>query len=172
MLQVQQFSHRMDLLPVNRDNMRLCQVAGFYEETAWVGGRPRPFLTYLAPGLESDRNVLIVAPPSGMDPISFLEDSGLRALADRELFFLHLLLPARKGWDLLGEDADYFHAVFDRSVGRNYYVTMVKQDNFYALDIGDGAGVALQATTRPAPAKAQTDGICRRSPRTAISSVP
>lgn len=158
MKQIQQFPPRMDALPVDRSNMRLCQVAGLFLETARVGGTERPFLTYLAPGLESDRNVLLVAPPSGAEPVAFLEESGLLALADRERFFLHLLLPGAGGWDLSGADADYFHAVFAESVSRTHYVTMIKQDNFYALGVGDGAAVALQAATRRPLPRRSADG--------------
>lgn len=155
---VQQFPDRMDQLPVRRDNMRLCQLSGlFQEETLLINGRPRPFLTYLTEGLESDRNVLIVAPPSDCDPAEFMEESGLLQLADQMKFFLHVLIPEPGGWDLSGDAADYFHGVFDASVSRQHYVTMVKQDNFYALGFGDGADVALQAATRrPVPRKTVT----------------
>ena len=153
---IQSFPEHMDQLEVDRKNMRLCQVSGlFEEETAPINGRRRHFLTYLAPDLESDRNVLIVAPPSQCDPVEFLESSGLKRLADEHKFFLHLLIAEDGKWDLGGDSADYFHGVFDASTSRKHYVTMIKQDNFYALGFGDGADVALQAVTR-APQNRQT----------------
>lgn len=146
---IQTMPEAMGRLPVDRQNMRRCQLTGLYrEQTPPIGGRPREFLTYLAPELEYDRNAVLVVPPSGCDPVRFLEESGLRALADEEKFFLHLLVPEAGGWALDGETAGAVQGMFAAVTSRQYYVTMVKQDNFYLLGFGDGADAALQAATR------------------------
>lgn len=152
------FPARMDEIALDRSNSRLCQVCGLYQETAQVRGQARVFLTYLPEGLESDRNVLIVAPPANCDVAAFLESSGLRALANAKKFFLHILIPENSRWDTDGLDAEYFQAVFDASVSRRYYVTMVKQDNFYALGFEDGCDIALQAVTMRPVERQAADG--------------
>lgn len=119
-------------------------ISGLFEETVTAGGSEREFLTYLAPGMHYNRNVIVAAPPAGADPAEFLETSGLRRLADEQQVFVSLLVPKGGAWDKTGADADYMNAVNVCVQARVYYVTLLG-DNIYALGFGDGADIAHQA---------------------------
>lgn len=134
---------QMDFVHPNRSLINGC-----FEETVWVNGSDRSFLTYIPENLEYCQPCLVVAPPADVAPQVFMEEAGLRELADEQRLFLFLLKAGASGWSYDGSDADYMNAVYKEVQSRNYYVTM--QDNIYACGIGDGAAVAHQAVQKMA----------------------
>ena len=133
-------------LPVDFTHPNRTLLHGCFWEQVNVAGKKRKFLTYIPKDLEYCQPCLVVAPPSGHDPLPYLETSGLRALADQEQLFLFLLVSEEGGWQTDGGDADYMNTVYMAIQRRDFYVTM--QDNIYACGIGDGAVIAHQAAQR------------------------
>lgn len=133
-------------LPVDFRHPNRTLIHGLFRETVATSDGERTFLTYIPKDLEYCQPCLVVAPPSWKEPLEFLEQSGLRRLAEDRQLFLFLLIPWEDGWRSDGSDADYMNAVYAAAQRRDYYVTM--QDNFYACGMGDGAIVAHQAAQR------------------------
>lgn len=126
-----------------KDPSRLL-ISGAYEETVLIDGSERRFITYLAPGMHNNQNVVVVVPPAKEDPFKFLKESGLCEFADKNQVFVSLLVAEHGAWDFSGRDADYMNAVNVQIQARVYYVTLLG-DNIYAYGIGDGADIAHQA---------------------------
>lgn len=145
-LTVGAFPEDMSQLPVDFAHPNRTLVHGCFQEKVTVQGAERVFYTFIPENLEYCQPCLVVAPPSGEEPLTYLESSGLRRLAEERQLFLFLLIPRTGGWQTDGSDADYMNAVYAAAQRRDYYVTM--QDNFYACGIGDGATVAHQAAQR------------------------
>lgn len=145
-LKLQQFPPNMGELPIDFQNPNKCLLTGAFEEQVVVKGISRTFITYLAPELENCRQCIVVAPPSNVDALEYLQSSGWQTLADEQKLFVHLLVPQNGSWDSTGTDADYMNAIYSRIQARDYYVTM--QDNIYAFGIGDGAVIAQQAAMK------------------------
>jgi len=145
-LTVKSLPEDMASLPVDFTEPNRTLLHGCFWERANIAGKERKFLTYIPKDLEYCQPCLVVAPPSGHDPLTYLEASGLRALADQERLFLFLLVPEKGGWQTDGGDADYMNTVYMAIQRRDFYVTM--QDNIYACGIGDGAVIAHQAAQR------------------------
>ncbi|MBQ1490589.1 MAG: prolyl oligopeptidase family serine peptidase [Blautia sp.] len=146
MLEVKKLPEDMSVFPVDKKDMKRCPLEGLFEEEVKVGEEKRSFYTYLAPGLHYNQPCLVVAPPSGADVLSFLEEGAYLSLAREQQFFLHVLIPGGEGWNKDGVDADYMNRVYVQIQARTAYVTM--QDNIYALGVGDGADVAQQAVMK------------------------
>ncbi len=145
-LAIQQFPEDMSGLAVDFAHPNRALIHGCFRETASVHGVARSFLTYIPEGLEYCQPCLVVALPSGEEPLRYLNTSGLRKLAEKQKLFLHLLEASQDGWQTDGSDADFMNAVYAAIQARDYYVTM--QDNIYACGIGDGAAVAHQAAQK------------------------
>ncbi|WP_215697051.1 PHB depolymerase family esterase [Clostridium sp. MCC353] len=143
---IKKFPEDKSSFPIDKTNMNRCLFSGLYEETVEIRGKTRVFLTYLTPGLEYDKNCVIIAPPSGISPEQFLEDGFWLDFADRENVFLHLLVPENRKWNDDGLDADYMNKVYVEIQSRKNYVVI--QDNVYAVGIGDGAVIAQQAVMK------------------------
>ncbi|WP_302227489.1 PHB depolymerase family esterase [Marvinbryantia sp.] len=145
---MRKFPQKMADIPIDFAHPNQTLMQGCFEETAAVNGESRSFLTYIPEKLEYCQPCLIVAPPAGVDPAEYMEESGLKKLADDKRLFLFLLKADPFGWKYDGSDADYMNAVYTEVQSRNYYVTM--QDNIYACGIGDGAAIAHQAVQKMA----------------------
>ena len=144
-LQIRRFPEDMSGFSIPKKDFDRCLLCGLFEETVSVNGAERNFYTYIAEGLPYDSRCLVVAPPDDEDAADFLVSSGLKDFADRELVFLHLLVP-RGRWNFDGADAEYMNMVYARVQSRDAYVTM--QDNIYAFGFGRGATVAMQAAMK------------------------
>ena len=136
----------MSQFPVDFAHPNRTLIHGCFREKVTVWKEERAFYTYIPKDLEYCQPCLVVAPPSGEEPLAYMEISGLRQLAEERQLFLFLLIPRSGGWQTDGSDADYMNAVYAAAQRRDYYVTM--QDNFYACGICDGATVAHQAAQR------------------------
>ncbi|MBP5212175.1 MAG: hypothetical protein J6Z30_04890, partial [Pyramidobacter sp.] len=147
-LVIQAWPQDMSALPVDLAHPNRTLLSGLFRETATVGGEKRELLTYIPKDLEYCQPCLIVAPPSDAVLPDYLEQSGLRELAEKKRLYVHLLVPRAGGWRSDGSDADFMNAAYAVVQGRDYYVTM--QDNIYACGIGDGAVVAHQAAAKMA----------------------
>lgn len=133
-------------LPVDFMHPNRTLISGLFREAVAVRGVQRYFLTYIPENLEYCQPCLVAVPPADQEPLAYLEDSGLRQLAEEQQLYLHLLMPDGKSWNLDGTDADYMNAVYAAVQRRDFYVTM--QDNLYACGFGDGAAIAHQAAQR------------------------
>lgn len=142
-LTVQHYPEKMGDLPVDYRHLKRVLVNGLFEEQAKTASGPRPYYAYIPENLDYCQRCLVVCPPAAVDPVDFLEESGLRAFADEKQVFLFLMKAENGKWDLSGKDAAYMNAVYVGAQSRNYYITM--QDNFYAIGIGDGADIAHEA---------------------------
>lgn len=145
---IRKFPRKMADIPIDFEHPNQTLIQGCFEEAVSVNGKSKSFLTYIPEKLEYCRPCLIVAPPAGVDSAEYMEESGLKKLADDQRLFLFLLKAEPSGWKYDGNDADYMNAVYTEAQSRNYYVTM--QDNIYACGIGDGAVIAHQAVQKMA----------------------
>ena len=90
-LTIQQFPQDMSVFPVPHRNFDRCLISGLFQETVSVNGEERHFLTYIPADQPYDAQCIVIAPPSGQDPVEFLERSGLKEFADSNHLFLHLM---------------------------------------------------------------------------------
>lgn len=146
MITVQHFPGDMSTLAVDRTAPRRCLLSGLFEETVDVNGSSRSFYTYLKPDLLYNQPCLVLAPPSEIPVLEYLEQSFWLRFAEEHELFLHILIPSSQGWDPNGADADYMNQVYMQIQARQAYVTM--QDNIYALGIDGGSTIAQQAVMK------------------------
>ena len=143
---LKQMPPHMDQMPIDSGDLGKVLISGCFQQETTVGDKKRPFITYIPEEMHNCQPAIVAALPSGVDSLEYMEQSGLRALADEKKLFLFLLSPEGEAWDLSGADADFMNAVYVEAQARDYYVTM--QDNFYACGLGDGANVAHQAASK------------------------
>lgn len=141
MLEVKKFPEDMSTIEVDRGEAKRCLVSGIFEESVDVGGRPRRFYTYIAPGLCSCQPCLVLAPPEGIPVPEYLENSFWLDFAREHQIFLHVLEPENGRYG--SSDPEYMNRVYVGIQSRKYYVTM--QDNIYAAGIGGDVKIAQQA---------------------------
>ena len=143
---LKQMPDDMSKLPVDPEHLNRVLINGYFQQHVMVRGEKRRFITYIPEEMDNCQPCLVVAPPADTKGPEFLEDSGLKRLADEKKLFVFLLLPEEGKWDLSGVDAEFMNGVYVEAQARDYYVTM--QDNFYACGIGEGADVAQQAACK------------------------
>lgn len=145
-LALNQLPEDMTRLQVDPEHLNRVLISGCFEQHLIVNGITRKFIVYLPKDIENDQQCIIIAPPSRVNILEFLVQSGFKRLADKQKIFIFLLIPGADGWDLSGTDADFMNAVYIAIQNRDYYVTM--QDNIYACGIADGADIAHQAAQK------------------------
>ena len=143
MLTLNQFPKQMADLELDFDHLNRALINGCFEERVQIGKQERSFLIYIPKQIEYARPCIIAAPPSGADPLAFLEHSGLARLADENMLYTAVLTPPKEGWKLTPDDPAFMNAVYEAVQRRDYYVTI--QDNIYACGAGEGAAVAQLA---------------------------
>lgn len=132
-----------DEIPVDLMAPEKSQLHGLFLQCWKVNGIDRTMVTYLPEGFCHNNRALIVAPPSNAEPASFLSESGLGELADREKLLVAILKPIDGHWNAIGGDAAFMNAAYKKLQSREYYVVM--QDCIYALGFADGVDVAQEA---------------------------
>lgn len=133
-------------LPVDFKDPGKFQIAGLFRQTWVVDGVSRSVLTYAAEGLHYNCPCLIIAPPSHLETIEFLQTGEFIKLAERNQILLVILETLNGAWDFSGKDADFMNSVYKNVQAREYYVVM--QDCIYAAGFGDGASIAQQAVMK------------------------
>lgn len=133
-------------LPVDFKDPGKFQIAGLFRQTWVVDGVSRSVLTYAAEGLHYNCPCLIIAPPSHLEIVEFLQTGEFIKLAERNQILLVILETLNGAWDFSGKDADFMNSVYKNVQAREYYVVM--QDCIYAAGFGDGASIAQQAVMK------------------------
>jgi len=135
-----------DDIPVDLMDPGLSCFHGAFRQEWETGGCRRSMVCYLPEGFRQNNRCIIAIPPSRTDPLLFLQESGLRTLADRQKLLICLPEPKTAGWQYDGADADFMNAAYKKVQSREYYVVM--QDCIYAMGFGDGTVIALQAVMK------------------------
>ncbi len=146
MLTIKPLPENMAAFPVDPAHLNRALINGCFRETVQVAEKTRSFLSYLPDEIEYCQRCIVVCPPAEKDPLAFLEESGLKALADRQKLYIFVMEADQPSWKQDETAADFMNAVYVKIQARDYYVTM--QDNIYALGVGDGAEVAQVAASR------------------------
>lgn len=148
MLTIKPLPQNVSELPVDFEHLNRALIQGCFREETIVAGKTRSFISYLPENIEYCQRCIVVCPPSDENPLEFLENSGLKELADRQKLYIFLMEKDGDNWKTDGTDADFMNAVYVKIQARDYYVTM--QDNIYACGIGDGAVIAHKAVQKAA----------------------
>ena len=89
-------------LPVDFKDPGKFQIAGLFRQTWVVDGVSRSVLTYAAEGLHYNCPCLIIAPPSHLETIEFLQTGEFIKLAERNQILLVILETLNGAWDFSG----------------------------------------------------------------------
>ncbi len=118
---------------------------GLYDDILDVNGVKRSFKVYIPASAKQGQNNIVVAVPSGVDAVAFLEASGWMAIADKYSQFLFVLEGVDKKWNvtMAADEVAYITKAFARVIDvRPYYNN--NQFNFRFIGYGDGGQMLQQ----------------------------
>ncbi len=100
-------------------NLQAPALEGFFKFDVTVGDKTRAAYIYIPDDTVIKRGTVMIAPPDGANSLTFLEESGWKALADADQF-VPVLLEAENGTWAADEDA-YLKAVLAVLKANTYY---------------------------------------------------
>jgi len=115
---------------------------GMWDDILTVDGVKRSFKVYIPTGAKQGHSNIVLAVPSGVDAVAFVEASGWKAIADKYNQFLFILEGVNKKWNIADATSDiaYMTAAFKRVIDvRPYYNN--NQFNFRWIGYGEGGNI-------------------------------
>lgn len=133
-------------IPLDLSDPAKCQIQGFLRQELTLGHSRRSLLTFISKEARSNDPCIVVAPPSDLDPVTFLHAYGWISFAEKHHCFISVLIPENQKWDDQGLDADFLNCAYKKVQSREYFTAM--QDCIYLFGFGDGASIAQQAAMK------------------------
>ncbi|MBQ6221840.1 MAG: hypothetical protein IJJ44_04460 [Solobacterium sp.] len=138
-LKIKQWPEDLTVLCPDRSDMHKSYFSGLYEDHIIGYETDDVFYIYFPDGIHHSRSALVVACPPDILPEVFLEESGLKDLADRQELYI-VLFTAGKDPEVSGKKMNAVGNFLTKSV---HYV--IVRENIYGVGYGEGAAAALRA---------------------------